>query len=369
MGDFDSSRSIAAAVFALLAALSLGVFLNLSDDAPTGSSLKVKSLRANLHHDDKVVLPDEGEDESFTLSSPSSFEAIAFDSRRELEPLAFDLELIVPATAEEITLVDLSSITPTDGIVKLLAAPASPEELLVLHRKTSKQEYIPVSRSYNGYDWEAAPGLHAHLPITCAIDADHKCLLQIPVSEDDIYFVTKYTRTVLDEVKVSRFLEKATFGPRLSEINKFDTIDLEQKMANYVQDLIAQPVDSHREFWRSRLNNRKLETYKHGISGPKPCDQNSRWRIFAFTQKDQKASYGKKALKMKIETKTVNNVLGYVISFGGFPRTVLYEPMRYEDATDNTVDVPDGEYWLFYVEGKQKFNKYIQSIPPLFVYS
>ena len=347
---------VLALLIVVVVVVSFGFFFFNSNNNNNPSSIIISNLRKQEEKSSNIVIDYKAETQQQQHHHQSVIEfgnnnnnSSSSSSRRQLQPLVFDYQVTIPSTADTITAIDLTNVTPTDGMVKLLVEVSSADELVIVHLTTPTLNYIPVSRSYDGHDWETVSGLYSSLHIECATDGNRKCVLTVPaVMTGESYQITRYTRTVSDRVKVSRFLERATFGPNLAEIDAFDTTTLHLAMAQYVQDLIDKPVDSHREFWRRHLNNRKLETYKHGISGPKPCDQFSRWRIFAFTKKDQMASE-KEALKMKIETKIVNSSTVYVLSFGGFPRTVLYQPLKYIVGTGEA-DVPDGEYWLTYVE-------------------
>jgi hypothetical protein len=242
-----------------------------------------------------------------------------------------------------------------DGKVTILMEVAAADILIVLARRNSATEYIPVSRSYDGYDWEAAPGLHQGLSIVCGeVSSARKCQLKLDNSgQDDVYFLTKYSRSVSDQAKVARFLEMATFGPTISEINNFDYSNIDRSMAMFVKDQIEnQPINSHREFYRKHLNVRAVETYKHGVTGPKACDRHSRWRSFAFTTKDMQMSQRDQSFAMEIETRTTPST-AHVITFAGFPRTVLYQrPQYYSNERDQTIlgSLADGEYPICYVE-------------------
>lgn len=237
------------------------------------------------------------------------------------------------------------------GMVTIVIETAPRDLLYVLARRTPESDYIPVGRSYAENDWEAAPGLHHDLPISCD-GIDRFCELKLSISKGDVYFITKYSNNVSDKAKVARFLGRATFGPTLAEINAFDTTNEIQSMAEYVKDQIAQPIGSHREFYRKRLNPRRTETERHGTSGPKPCERTSRWRRFAFTSQDARMF---RAFTMELETKTVNGITAYVLSYAGFPRTVLYEPLQYRQG--NTLrNVPDGSYRIVRAEGTNKYH-------------
>lgn len=282
---------------------------------------------------------------------------------RLLQELLSGLEQPLPSIEEEAIDLDLSKLG-SNGKVSVLMNVSAPDFLIVLARRNLATDYIPVSRSYDGHDWEATPGLHQRLPILCdAVDGVRKCQLELEKpGRDDVYFLTKYSHSSSNQAKVARFLEMATFGPTMSEINSFNHSNIDRSMALYVKDQIQnRPINSHREFYRKHLNVRAVETYKHGVTGPKACDRHSRWRSFAFTTKDLKMSQLDESFTMRIENLTVSSTLdnitvsstAYVIKFAGYPRTVLYKrPQYYLDARDQTVvgNLTDGEYELCYVE-------------------
>jgi hypothetical protein len=222
-----------------------------------------------------------------------------------------------------------------------------------LARRNSDTEYIPVGRSYDNNDWEASPGLHKRLPIACDMFSSvRKCQLSLTVDTDDMYFLTKYTHSISEEAMVANFLEMATFGSTLTDLKSFDYSDIDQSMVLYIKDQIDQPINSHREFFRKHLNPRAVETYKHGVSGPKACNKNSRWRRFAFTTKDAAMSFKDKSFAMKVERKR-EPFTAYLISFANFTRTVLYQrPQYFANVRDTNVmgNLVDGEYPLCYVE-------------------
>lgn len=273
---------------------------------------------------------------------------------RELESVSF-LSVPIPTDLDVMTDIDLTGVVDENGMATIIMETAPKNILFILARRTASTNYIPVSRSYDGNDWEAPPGIHSGLSIVCGKDVSsglRKCQVTIPVASNDVYFITKYANEISDKAKVARFLERATFGPTLPEINAFDETNLEQSMAEYVRDQIATPVGSHREFYRQRLNPRRLETERHGVTGPKPCDPFSRWRNFAFTSNDAAMSE-KGGFKMNVSTVKNGQITAYVISFAGFPRTVLYQALRYRQGNNRRI-LPDGSYKIVFAEGLYK---------------
>jgi hypothetical protein len=50
--------------------------------------------------------------------------------------------------------------------------------------------------------------------------------------------------------EIARFLEQATFGPTLDDIEKFDTSNLQLSFANWVKaQQTIEPMTSHREYF------------------------------------------------------------------------------------------------------------------------
>ena len=129
------------------------------------------------------------------------------------------------------------------------------------------------------------------------------------------YYMTYYERkdiTVRQEI--SRFLQKVTFGPKVEEIDALESAydDILSSTSGGVSNATAMSMlqtewiqsqmdpstfttgkfSSLRAYWRKRVNARAFEVYKIGESGPAPCEKNSRWRKFAFTNYDvQNARY------------------------------------------------------------------------------
>ena len=92
--------------------------------------------------------------------------------------LANHLEPTIPTPEQGMVDLDLSSFG--DGTVTLLMDLAPPDEVVILAKRNSATDYIPVSRSYDGNDWEASPGLHEGLTVVCVGDnSSRKCQLEI----------------------------------------------------------------------------------------------------------------------------------------------------------------------------------------------
>lgn len=167
---------------------------------------------------------------------------------------------------------------------------------------TSSDALIPYARSYNGYDWEAAPGpLAAPESISCSGDT---CMITLPNLEDSAasYVILAKDGTSSDNVPngnsrflstpdvrkdIARFLETVTFGTKLSEIEALDNGNWDAAArASYVRAQIDLPKTSHREYFRQRANPVWGITTQEARSDH-PCSPNSKWRRYSFLPRDR----------------------------------------------------------------------------------
>ena len=197
--------------------------------------------------------------------------------------------------------------------------------------------YYPLGRSVptvSGGMWTRPPGKPGReLSYLCGIasndgeefsSGDYLCQVTLPVTEKvnaDFsterifapYYMTYYERNLNVRQEISRFLHKATFGPRIQDLDALESAhtvlmeengssSAQQVMSRLQTEWVASQMDpttfstgefsSLRKYWRQRLNARAFEVYRIGESGPAPCEKNSRWRKFAFTKYDvQSARY------------------------------------------------------------------------------
>lgn len=282
-------------------------------------------------------------------------------SRSALRWLALLIPALVPVVqAIEVQQVTLPSVNDVMTDLNLTAGEenelvfndvAGPSQLVILARRdtTIPKSYFPVGRSYYSGDWEQVAGPNAELEWTCETGT---CNVTVVPGADDRYFITSYALTLSDKEKAARFLEMVTFGPTTSLINDIieATGDIAFKMAKFVEEQVNSSVSSHREYFRKRLNQRSLETYKYGVSGPRPCEENSRWRRFAFTSRDM--AIGNKGYRVDITHVTDDTTTAYVLSYMGSVRTVLYEPLRYfvnfwSTTNNSTLELPPRDDFEF----------------------
>jgi hypothetical protein len=188
----------------------------------------------------------------------------------------------------------------------------------------------PVARSYDAFDWEAAPGAYSSLlTFQCGVES---CTVELPVlASGSIYQLTSFQKPSYSRSDESaRFLEQSTFGPTRSDISMVNTGDLGLSFANWIkeqQTLI--PLTSHREFFRQRLNSRyDLSTPMSPVTHP--CQTNTRYRRYALSNKDR---------SFKIVIKTVGDYK--VININNVTRTVAEGPVTYT-VSNQKIEVQDG---------------------------
>jgi len=214
-----------------------------------------------------------------------------------------------------------------DGQVEVRLPKSSANKLVVLNRMEGSV-YVPVGRSYDGFDWERTAGPEVGLEWECAASV---CDVSLPFEAGkQTYYLTTYDHTLSDRATVARFLEKAAFGPTMSDLVNWDYSggDLEISITEWVEDqILNKGTSSHREYFRKRLNPRSIESYKYGISGPKPCEENSRWRKFAFTRKDLWLSQ-RDYFNVEIEVETNGDDTTWILKFAGHVRTLLDQPLE-----------------------------------------
>lgn len=210
-----------------------------------------------------------------TYGMPVAGQGCVFDP----PPLAAN----APMSAD--TMTEISGLSDPDGDgfapVVLHVPNGAVKVLSTLSRSSSGSSslYIPVARSYDGYNWERSAG-----PDAPKIDPDMtycclgKCLMYVPYDADYTYYLKTSSNSLLDRDLVSRFLERSTFGPTLDEIDGWDyEAGTELTFARWVRgQMDSDGTSSHREFYRRHTNSRSTEAYMYGLPGPMPCEKNAR---------------------------------------------------------------------------------------------
>lgn len=135
----------------------------------------------------------------------------------------------------------------------------------------------PIARSYEGNDWEPYYDAKDAPEFVCG--GEYCTSSALKGSYDLISIATSTER--LDDT--ARFLQQATFGPRIDEIRTVGT-----NFASWIQEQVALPVTSHRAIYREFLNHRYPHaSYQGRVTHP--CEAGTRYRKYAFSDKDWQA--------------------------------------------------------------------------------
>jgi hypothetical protein len=184
-------------------------------------------------------------------------------------------------------------------------------DVICLLVEINKEGFLkPVGRSYGSFDWEQSPGDNSKLTFNCV---NGFCVSTLPVIEEGSrYQISAFNRPSYSEAdEAARFLEQATFGQKMSEIQQLVTGDLSENIVSWIQGQQKDvPMTSHREFYRKRLNARHEAPQAFGAV-THPCEVGTRFRRFAFSSKDDAYSVqittlnDKKVLKVNNAIRTV----------------------------------------------------------------
>lgn len=182
----------------------------------------------------------------------------------------------------------------------------------------------PVGRSYNGNDWEVAPGDFATSNFDCS---SGKCRIALPAPKEGKQYVLKsydYSHDLTSDDLKARFLERATFGPTKADIAAFTS------PRAWVDQQFAMTRTSHRRFFRERATDWFSYTGRSGLVHTGPCTSGSRYRNFALTRNDY-GSY----LEIRKSPLDDNKL---ILSIGGQIRTVVDGPMQYGKFRKGVID-------------------------------
>lgn len=212
----------------------------------------------------------------------------------------------------------------TSGRVELETS----DKLCTLIEVTNKGFLKPVGRSYGNNDWEAAAGDYSSRVQFNCTTATSTCVVHLPELTDGAHYrmssfhAPKYTAT--DEV--ARFLEQATFGATMTEIqslaaaagaNDYD----DSYFANWIRNqMVALPATSHRAYFRRRTNARFPVASSVGAV-THACQKGTRYRKFAFSSKDAEQILTVTKVGDGDDDKMMS------LSMDGFVRTIVEGPM------------------------------------------
>ena len=217
--------------------------------------------------------------------------------------------------------------TTTDSTTIRVPKVSNPNGLCILLRRSSADgtRRAHVARSYADKQWERAAGLFAKansgVTVDCNAGGVHECDITLPILKEGEEFVLEShdTTPISSENEAARFLEQATFGGSLQDIQSL--VSTGNDYHSWLNDQInVKPPSSHRAFYRSHTNPKFEYPYNTGAVSSLPCEQFSRWRRYAITSRDS-LKERKTGLQKHLEVKYVSGV-GYVFYVNGHFRTV-----------------------------------------------
>ena len=155
------------------------------------------------------------------------------------------------------------------------------------------QSLSPISRSYNGGDWENVAGKYISLHIQCE-ESDTFCTVALPPLEDNsMYQVRSMTYTLSMKDEFARFLEQATFGPTqeslqyLIDLSQDENKPVDETIATFIYDqMYNESTTSHREWYRHRVLHRFEPN--HIARSMHACEMHTRYRRASISSRDWK---------------------------------------------------------------------------------
>lgn len=290
-----------------------------------------------------------------------------------------------PPPGSEPLVVDLGAIASGDSTVTLALSTAAPSSsgnggatttsdfvcllsLLVpaaAGANSAPAVRKPVARTYAGREWEVKAGPFAESVAAPVCDGGGDvCALEVPVDAatlgaggENQYILTSYSHGADARTEAARFLEQATFGATLTEIDALsatsNSSSFSPDFANWLEHQMnpsradgGAGMSAHREFFRKHVNPRFEYPFRGGAQAKTTaCDVTSRWRKFAFTERDGVVSlltYQDKMLNIKYENgryvwyvegmaRTTTATLGKVKDVDGDNiRSLQVSPVAYE---------------------------------------
>eukprot|EP00804_Cyclotella_cryptica_P011127 CCRYP_019061-RA/>CCRYP_019061-RA protein AED:0.09 eAED:0.09 QI:216/1/1/1/0.83/0.69/13/1964/1704 len=254
---------------------------------PTGCLCRLSSAKLTLldNNDSIIAMQSIGNTcneqvvaESFTCSGterpPSIPEKI--DGTKSLERINGETSPDIINGEVDVPFFPLSSTTRA-----VILPQSTPGTLLTLSQISSNSNFsLPVSRSYDGYEWEKLHPLL--LPVDCSIPTS--CFIEIPPyngSANVHYIIQKYSpQGKSNEQQFAKLLLQGTYGPTLESLQA--AISSGSATA-WVADQINTVPTLLREHYRRRTNA-YIKTDLHHHATRLACESGSRWNRHAFNR-------------------------------------------------------------------------------------
>lgn len=219
-------------------------------------------------------------------------------------------------------IIDRTSSNILCMLVKVTHADPSNTGTVSISNDSPGADYLltPIARSYNRRRWEVTQG-----PLLNQVKVK-KCTKQrctIRMNRSGDYFLMSFSHSLPTfKERLSRFFMQSTFGPTSDMINNWSYSQNIKGMANWIKNQIDQvPATKHRVYLRSHADHMSYNNTigDRNIAIQSPCDENSRWRKYAFTFADVNQPF-----------EVVADGNQFVIKRNGVVRTVV-DDFRSED--------------------------------------
>lgn len=182
----------------------------------------------------------------------------------------------------------------------------------------------PVLRSFDKKPWQPVAGPYSNRSRIFRCRKEN-CIVNFRVNRGGtskyVLMTSSSSFQSVNEER-ARFLQQATFGPKMSEITGWTFGNGEAGFAAWMKnqmDVTQTPMTSQREYYREHLDWSMIheEVGLGSVTPMDPCSQYSRWRDYAFTGG---GDFGK---EFTVEEIVVDGVTKYLIKVGDEPRTVV----------------------------------------------
>jgi hypothetical protein len=175
--------------------------------------------------------------------------------------------------------IDVPIYASSSDPLTVVLPPSTTGTLLTLSRVSDDKEYpVPVSRAYDGFEWEM---LH---PLLLPVECSDSCKIEIPSYSGNIsmhYIIEEFNPPArTNEQTFAKLLLQGTYGPTQESLQ--EAINLGSPAA-WVRDQIETKPTFLREHYRRRTNG-YLKTDLHHHATRLACEPGSRWNRHAFNR-------------------------------------------------------------------------------------
>jgi hypothetical protein len=196
------------------------------------------------------------------------------------------------------------------------------------------QKGYTLARSYALNEWERSADADVDVPIIYFDCSKSGCRVAIPSAPGSFHLVTRAReRLTTPKEMTARFLNQATFGVTLNEIDSFPA-----SPKDWITQQLSEPMSSHRAYYRQRVNSLTTLTTPAGRPS-KPCEHGSRWESFAFMTSDVDQNVVFAAVAGDLVSVTIGGVLRTEVSNALLALDGTYQVCSVRQNLDGNVEV------------------------------